>query len=100
MASTSDIHVDLAFFAKKWNKNFGKKGLSYPYNKNMTCYICDEADHFAIKCSYEKREDNPKYERSAKPRLKLNPINERYKKNTGREGKVLVGAEYTSDEDS
>jgi hypothetical protein len=33
MTSTSDIHVDLAFFAKKWNKNFAQKGLSYPSEK-------------------------------------------------------------------
>ncbi|KAM0924510.1 hypothetical protein ACQ4PT_004843 [Festuca glaucescens] len=46
------------------------------------------------------REDKPKYEKGAKPRLKKNPINERYKKNKRREGKAFVGAEYTSDEES
>jgi hypothetical protein len=50
MTSTNDIHVDTAFFTKKWNKNFGKKVLSYR-SENRTCYNCDEAKHFADKVS-------------------------------------------------
>jgi len=100
MTSTSDMHADLSFFAKKWNKSFPGKPLGFPSEKKRTCYNCDEASHFADKCPYEKRQDKPKYERGAKPRLKPNPINQRYKKNKRREGKALLGAEYTSDEES
>jgi hypothetical protein len=61
MTSTSDIHVDLSFFAKKWNNSFEKKGLSYPSEKKRSSYNCDEANYFADKCPYDKREDKPKY---------------------------------------
>ncbi|KAK1686198.1 hypothetical protein QYE76_047046 [Lolium multiflorum] len=44
----------------------------------------------------EKRVDKPKFVKGVKPRLKPNPINERYKKNKGR---AFVGAEYISDEE-
>ena len=96
MTSTSDLRTDLSFFAKKWNRNF-KKGFG---DKKRTCYNCDEAGHFSDKCPYEKRLDKPKYEKGEKPRLRPNPINERYKNNKRREGRGLLGAEYMSDEES
>ncbi|KAK1685811.1 hypothetical protein QYE76_046659, partial [Lolium multiflorum] len=40
--------------------------------------------------------DKPKFIKGVKPRLKPNPINDRYKKNKGR---AFVGAEYLSDEE-
>jgi hypothetical protein len=92
MTSTSGMDVDIAFFAKKWKNSFGKKGLSFHSEKKRTCYNCDEANHFADKCPYEKREDKPKYERGVKPRFKRNPVNERYKRDKRREGRALVGA--------
>ena len=100
MTSTSDLQVDLAFFAKKWNKNFGKKGSSFSSDKRRTCYNCDEAGHFSDKCPYEKRLDKPKYEKGEKPRLRPNPVNERYNKNKRRDAKALLGVEYVSDEES
>ncbi|KAK1606599.1 hypothetical protein QYE76_030272 [Lolium multiflorum] len=59
--------------------------------KKRTCYNCDEDSHFANECPYEKRVDKPKFVKGVKPRLKPNPINDRYKKNKGR---AFVGAEY------
>jgi hypothetical protein len=56
-------------------KSFENKGLSYPSEKKMTFYNCNEANYFPNKCSYDKREDKPKYKRAAMPRLKLNPVN-------------------------
>ncbi|KAK1614930.1 hypothetical protein QYE76_020447 [Lolium multiflorum] len=44
----------------------------------------------------EKRVDKPKFIKGVKPRLKPNPINDRYKRNKGR---AFVGAEYLSDEE-
>ncbi|KAK1684780.1 hypothetical protein QYE76_045628 [Lolium multiflorum] len=70
------------------NKNKNKK--------KRTCYNCDKDGHFANKCPYEKRVDKPKFIKGVKPRLKSNPINDRYKKNKGR---AFVGAEYISDEE-
>src|SRR3954465_15321024 len=67
--------------------------------KKMTCYNCDEATHFADKCTYEKRLDKPKYEEGVKPRLKPNPINKRYKRNNRRDGKGFLGQEYISDKE-
>ncbi|KAK1617106.1 hypothetical protein QYE76_022623 [Lolium multiflorum] len=64
--------------------------------KKRTCYNCDEDSHFANECPYEKRVDKPKFIKGVKPRLKPNPINDRYKKNKGR---AFVGAEYLSDEE-
>ncbi|KAK1682100.1 hypothetical protein QYE76_042948 [Lolium multiflorum] len=93
MTSTSDIATDFAFFAKKY-KN--KLPMSFNEKKKRTCYNCDEDSHFANECPYEKRVDKPKFVKGVKPRLKPNPINERYKKNKGR---AFVGAEYTSDEE-
>ncbi|KAK1617744.1 hypothetical protein QYE76_023261, partial [Lolium multiflorum] len=61
-----------------------------------TCYNCDEESHFANECPYEKRVDKPKFIKGVKPRLKPNPINDRYKRNKGR---AFVGAEYLSDEE-
>jgi hypothetical protein len=90
----------LPFFAKKWNQSFGKKCLSYSSESKRTCYNCDEQTHFADKYPYEKREDKPKNERGANPRLKPNPINKRCKKNKIRECKALVGVEHTSDVES
>ncbi|KAK1616788.1 hypothetical protein QYE76_022305, partial [Lolium multiflorum] len=43
-----------------------------------------------------KRVDKPKFIKGVKPRLKPNPINDRYKRNKGR---AFVGAEYLSDEE-
>ncbi|KAK1698030.1 hypothetical protein QYE76_014727, partial [Lolium multiflorum] len=40
--------------------------------------------------------DKPKFIKGVKPRLKPNPINDRYKRNKGR---AFVGAEYLSDEE-
>ncbi|KAK1695465.1 hypothetical protein QYE76_012162 [Lolium multiflorum] len=64
--------------------------------KKRTCYNCDEDSHFANECPYEKRVDKPKFIKGVKPRLKPNPINDRYKRNKGR---AFVGAEYLSDEE-
>ena len=64
--------------------------------KKRTCYNCDEDTHFANECPYEKRVDKPKFIKGIKPRLKLNPINDRYKKNKGR---AFVGVEYLSDDE-
>ncbi|KAK1697026.1 hypothetical protein QYE76_013723 [Lolium multiflorum] len=64
--------------------------------KKRTCYNCDEESHFANECPYEKRVDKPKFIKGVKPRLKPNPINDRYKRNKGR---AFVGAEYLSDEE-
>ena len=100
MTSTSDIGTDFAFFAKKYRKVLGNKFPSPSNEKKRTCYNCDEDNHFANECPYEKRVDKPKYVKGVKPRLRPNPINERYKKNKGRQGKAFVGAEYTSDEES
>jgi len=100
MTSTSDMSTDLAFFAKKWKgSSFGKMGKAFSKEKKRACYNCDEADHFADKCPYEKRVDKPKFVKGDKPRLKPNPINERFKKNK-REGRAFLGTEYTSDEES
>ncbi|KAK1611593.1 hypothetical protein QYE76_035266, partial [Lolium multiflorum] len=43
-----------------------------------------------------KRVDKPRFIKGVKPRLKPNPINDRYKKNKGR---AFVGAEYLSDDE-
>ncbi|KAK1698437.1 hypothetical protein QYE76_015134 [Lolium multiflorum] len=93
MTSTSDITTDFAFFAKKYKVKFP---TFLNEKKKRTCYNCDEDAHFANECPYEKRVDKPKFVKGVKPRLKLNPINDRYKKNKGR---AFVGAEYTSDEE-
>ncbi|KAK1651248.1 hypothetical protein QYE76_069053 [Lolium multiflorum] len=94
MTSTSDIGTDFAFFAKKYK---GKLPMLFnDKKKKRTCYNCDEDSHFANECPYEKRVDKPKFIKGVKPRLKPNPINDRYKKNKGR---AFVGAEYLSDEE-
>ncbi|KAK1686207.1 hypothetical protein QYE76_047055 [Lolium multiflorum] len=94
MTSTSDIATDFAFFAKKYK---GKLPMLFnDKKKKRTCYNCDEDSHFANECPYEKRVDKPKFIKGVKPRLKPNPINDRYKKNKGRS---FVGAEYLSDEE-
>jgi len=103
MTSTSELDVDLAFFAKKYGKFSMKKGGGFSKEKRRVCYNCNEPGHFSDKCPYEKREDKPKYEKGFKPKLKPNPINERNKnkgKDKRREGKALIGTEYTSDEES
>ncbi|KAK1630722.1 hypothetical protein QYE76_005037, partial [Lolium multiflorum] len=64
--------------------------------KKRTCYNCDEDNHFANEFPYEKRVDKLRFVKGVKPRLKTNPINERYKKNKGR---AFVGTEYISDEE-
>ncbi|KAK1650674.1 hypothetical protein QYE76_068479 [Lolium multiflorum] len=94
MTSTSDIATDFAFFAKKYKAKFPM--LLNDKKKKRTCYNCDEDNHFANECPYEKRIDKPKFIKGVKPRLKPNPINDRYKKNKGR---AFVGAEYLSDEE-
>ncbi|KAK1698143.1 hypothetical protein QYE76_014840 [Lolium multiflorum] len=94
MTSTSDIATDFAFFAKKYKAKFPM--LLNDKKKKRTCYNCDEDSHFANECPYEKRVDKPKFVKGVKPRLKPNPINDRYKKNKGR---AFVGAEYISDEE-
>ncbi|KAK1604466.1 hypothetical protein QYE76_028139 [Lolium multiflorum] len=93
MTSKSDIATDFAFFAKKY-KN--KLPMSFNEKKIRTCYNYDEDSHVANECPHEKRVDKPKFVKGAKPRLKPNPINERYKKNKGR---AFVGADYISDEE-
>ncbi|KAK1687097.1 hypothetical protein QYE76_047945 [Lolium multiflorum] len=93
MTSTSDIATDFAFFAKKYKAKFP---MLLNDKKKRTCYNCDEDNHFANECPYEKRVDKPKFIKGVKPRLKPNPINDRYKKNKGR---AFVGAEYLSDEE-
>ncbi|KAK1684210.1 hypothetical protein QYE76_045058 [Lolium multiflorum] len=92
MTSTSDMQTYVAFFVKKYVKKFPISSKE----KKRTCYNCDEDNHFANECPYEKRVDKPKFIKGVRPRLKPNPINERYKKNKGR---AFVGAEYTSDEE-
>jgi hypothetical protein len=54
------------------NKNFGKKGLSYPSEKKRMCYNCVEENHFTDKCLYKKREDKQNYERGEMKRYKKN----------------------------
>ncbi|KAK1652787.1 hypothetical protein QYE76_070592 [Lolium multiflorum] len=93
MTSTSDIATDFAFFAKKYKAKFP---MLLNDKKKRTCYNCDEDSHFANECPYEKRVDKPKFIKGVKPRLKPNPINDRYKKNKGR---AFVGAEYLSNEE-
>ncbi|KAK1663753.1 hypothetical protein QYE76_051912 [Lolium multiflorum] len=93
MTSTSDIATDFAFFAKKYKTKFP---MSFNEKKKRTCYNCDEDSHFANECPYEKRVDKPKFVKGVKPRLKPNPINERYKKNMGR---AFVEAGCISDEE-
>ena len=93
MTSTSDIGTDFAFFANKYKEKFP---MVLNEKKKRTCYNCDEDSHFANECPYEKRVDKPKFIKGVKPRLKPNPINDRYKKNKGR---AFVGAEYLSDEE-
>ncbi|KAK1605591.1 hypothetical protein QYE76_029264 [Lolium multiflorum] len=95
MTSTSDIATDFAFFAKKYKANF-PMFLNEKKKKKRTCYNCDEDGHFGNECPYEKRVDRPKFVKGVKPRLKPNPINDRYKKNKGRD---FFGAEYMSDEE-
>ncbi|KAK1615929.1 hypothetical protein QYE76_021446 [Lolium multiflorum] len=94
MTSTSDIATDFAFFAKKYKAKFPM--LLNDKKKKRTCYNCDEDSHFANECPYEKRVDKPRFIKGVKPRLKPNPINDRYKKNKGR---AFVGAEYLSDDE-
>jgi hypothetical protein len=67
MTSTSELDVDLAFFAKKYGKFSMKRGGSFSKEKRRTCYNCNEPGHFFDKCPYEKREDKPKYEKGARP---------------------------------
>ncbi|KAK1631540.1 hypothetical protein QYE76_005855 [Lolium multiflorum] len=93
MTSTNDIATDFAFFAKKYKAKFP---MLLNDKKKRTCYNCDEDSHFANECPYEKMVDKPKFIKGVKPRLKPNPINDRYKKNKER---AFVGAEYTSDEE-
>ncbi|KAK1693423.1 hypothetical protein QYE76_010120 [Lolium multiflorum] len=95
MTSTSDIATDFAFFAKKYKAKFPML-LNEKKKKKRTCYNCDEDSHFTNECPYEKRVDKSKFVKGVKPRLKRNPMNDRYKKNKGR---AFVGAEYMSDEE-
>ncbi|KAK1611271.1 hypothetical protein QYE76_034944 [Lolium multiflorum] len=94
MTSTSDMATDFAFFAKKYKAKFPM--LLNDKKKKRTCYNCDEDSHFANECPYEERVDKPRFIKGVKPRLKPNPINDRYKKNKGR---AFVGAEYLSDDE-
>ncbi|KAK1615930.1 hypothetical protein QYE76_021447 [Lolium multiflorum] len=94
MTSTSDIATDFAFFAKKYKGKLPM--LLNDKKKKRTCYNCDEDSHFANECPYEKRVDKPRFIKGVKPRLKPNPINDRFKKNKGR---AFVGAEYLSDDE-
>jgi hypothetical protein len=98
MTSTSELDIDLAFFAKKYGKHSMKRGSFVPKEKRRSCYNCDEPEHFADTCPYEKRQDKPKYIKGANPKLKPNPINLR-NKNKFKDVKALVGFEYTSDVD-
>ncbi|KAK1649981.1 hypothetical protein QYE76_067786 [Lolium multiflorum] len=94
MTSTNDIVTDFAFFAKKYKGKLPM--LLNDKKKKRTCYNCDEDSHFANECPYEKRVDKPRFIKGVKPRLKPNPINDRFKKNKGR---AFVGAEYLSDDE-
>uniref|UniRef100_A0ACD5Y5H7 Uncharacterized protein n=1 Tax=Avena sativa TaxID=4498 RepID=A0ACD5Y5H7_AVESA len=94
-----DMLAQVALFTK--NLKFRRRRSSTgPSEKKRNCYNFDESDHFADKCPYKKRLDKPKYEEGAKPRLKPNPINERYKRNKKRDGKGFLGQEYLSDVES
>ncbi|KAK1649439.1 hypothetical protein QYE76_067244 [Lolium multiflorum] len=86
--------TDFAFFAKKYKAKFPM--LLNDKKKKRTFYNCDEDSHFANECPYEKRVDKPRFIKGVKPRLKPNPINDRFKKNKGR---AFVGAEYLSDDE-
>jgi hypothetical protein len=98
MTSTSELDMDLAFFAKKYGKHSMKKGSFVPKEKRRSCYNCDEPGHFSDTCPYEKRQDKLKYAKGFQPKLKPNPINLR-NKNKFKDVKALVGIEYTSDVD-
>jgi hypothetical protein len=98
MTLTSELDIDLAFFAKKYGKHSMKRGSFAPKEKRRSCYNFDEPGHFANTCPYEKIQDKPKYVKGVKPKLKPNHINLR-NKNKLKDVKALVGTEYTSEVD-
>ncbi|KAK1617335.1 hypothetical protein QYE76_022852 [Lolium multiflorum] len=61
MTSTSDIGTNFAFFVKKYKKKFPISSNE----KKRTCYNCDEDNHFANECPYEKRVDKPRFVKEA-----------------------------------
>ena len=78
---------------------FSKGEISSLEGKKRTCYNCNEENHFASECPYEKREDKPKFEKK-ETRLgkKLpNPLN-KGKGLKKKEGKAFVGTTYMSDD--
>jgi hypothetical protein len=90
MTSTSELDIDLAFFAKKYGKHSMKRGSFVPKEKRRSYYNCDEPGHFTGTCPYEKIQDKPKYVKGVKPKLKPNPINLR-NKNKFKASRLLLG---------
>jgi hypothetical protein len=46
-------------------------------NGKILCYNCNDAGHLAEKCPFEKREDKPRFEKGATPKLRPNLLNMR-----------------------
>ena len=96
---SSEFDNDLALFVKKYHGSVLKKGTRFFKGKKRTCYNCNEENHFASDCPYEKREDKPKFEKKEmRSGKKLpNPLN-KGKGLKKKEGKAFVGTTYMSDD--